>query len=457
MKRKHFRWIAVCLSCLFVIFSIVDEKSLADDHHISVPYGTTAEEFEKTSDFKNIIWYDLLDGYIINGTYITVTNGDLTSYYYFDVQADDLSVIPDATKYNNNPDIIKNRIWGDLSFSNIVLSKKYTLSTLTCNVSNIGSEPYYGSIRLILFNRSGDIMAELIGYMGEQINPGETRFLSCGTDANLMNAQYLKITADYENPASVSINRKGIIEDRFIDNIIRMEKIRLFNNGFGMWAFECNLGSGYVPGYTIPDSFQLDLTFKSEEGACLLKKSLMVQADELIPGFFSFYTGQDMSDACYLETETNLPAYTPPTPTPVVTPTPDPEVAATPTPIPSQSQKPMPSPVISSHKKSAVKVKQEKLIKPVIRLTTKKYRKKMRIAKIRLKKYQGTNIEIYYCRGKGKFKKVKLRQSNIKKNKKIFSIGYKRGKKAMYLRVRTYKKKNGKKIFSTYSKKWRVR
>lgn len=298
-------------------------------------------------------------------------------------------------------------------------------------------------------------MAELIGYMGEQINPGETRFLSCGTDVNLMDARYLKITADYENPASVSINRKGIIEDRFIDNIIRMEKIRLFNNGFGMWAFECNLGFGYIPGYTIPKSFQLDLTFKSEENACLLKKTITVRTDDLITGFFSFYTGQDMSDACFLETEIDLPAYTPPTPTP--TPTPVPKETAMPTPTPSLSLELAPVPEVKGDLKPVVKAKQKKMLKPVIRITTKKYKKNMRIAKIRLKKYQGTNIEIYYCRGKGKFKKVKLRQSNIKTNKKIFSIGYKRGKKAMYLRVRTYKKNKGKKIYSIYSKKWRVR
>lgn len=78
------------------------------------------------------------------------------------------------------------------------------------------------------------------------------------------------------------------------------------------------------------------------------------------------------------------------------------------------------------------------------------------MAKIKLKKYQGTYIEIYYKRGKGKFKKIKLRQSNIKKNKKLFKVGYKKGKKIIYLRVRTWKRRGGKKIYSLYSKKWRV-
>lgn len=81
----------------------------------------------------------------------------------------------------------------------------------------------------------------------------------------------------------------------------------------------------------------------------------------------------------------------------------------------------------------------------------------MRIANIRLKKYQGTYIEIYYRRGKGKFKKIKLRQYNIKNNKKLFKIGYRKGRKNIYIRVRTYQKKGGKKVYSPYSKSWRVR
>lgn len=403
MKRKLFRWVTVCLFCLLVFCGTGQVKSLADDS----------------------------------------------------------SVILDGTEYNYSSGITKNRVWGSLSFSDIVLSKKDWQSTLTCNVSNVGSEPYYGTIRLMLYNQSGDELVGLLGYMGDQINPGETRFLSCSTDVDLMNARHLKITADYESPASVSINRKGIIEDRFIDNVIRMEKVRLFNNGFGMWAFECNLGFGYVPGYTIPDSFQLDLTFKSEEGVCLMKKTLTVQTGELTPGFFSFYTGQDMSDACFLETKTDLPAYTPPTPTPVVTPTPVPGAASTPkpapTPTPSLSLELVSLPVIKNESEPTNKTRQKKLMKPVIRITTKKYKKKMCIAKIKIIKYQGTNIEVFYRRGKGKYKKVRLRQSNIKKNKKVFSIGYKRGKKAMYLRVRTYKKKNGKKVYSINSKEWRIR
>lgn len=157
-----------------------------------------------------------------------------------------------------------------------------------------------------------------------------------------------------------------------------------------------------------------------------------------------------------------------PTPTPSPIPTPTPTIRRKSTPAPSSQPTPSPQPAAVPTKKPAVTLpspggsdsapkKAKKLMRPKIRVTTKKYIKNIRIAKIRLIKYQGTNIEIFYCRRKGKFKRVKLRQSNIKKNKKIFSIGYKKGKKTMYLRVRTYKKKNGKKIFSIYSKKWRVR
>lgn len=89
-------------------------------------------------------------------------------------------------------------------------------------------------------------------------------------------------------------------------------------------------------------------------------------------GFQAFYTTEDLSDASYLDVRTNLPPYTPLTLAPVP--------------------------------------KDTKLIKPKISIDVKRYRKNTWMVKIRIKKYGGTNIEIYYQRGKGKFKKIKLKR-----------------------------------------------
>jgi hypothetical protein len=95
--------------------------------------------------------------------------------------------------------------------------------------------------------------------------------------------------------------------------------------------------------------------------------------------------------------------------------------------------------------------------KPTIHINCKKYKKNMWMAKIRLKKYQGTHIEIYYRRGKGSFHKIKLKQSNIKKNKCVFKVGYKKGRKPIFIRIRTYKKKKRTKSYSAYSSIFRLK
>lgn len=114
-------------------------------------------------------------------------------------------------------------------------------------------------------------------------------------------------------------------------------------------------------------------------------------------------------------------------------------------PTASPAVKPTQAPVVS-------KPGRTKLVRPVIRIKIRKLYKNMWMAQIRIIKYQGTDIQIYYRRGKGKYKKIKLKRTNIKKNKKIFKVGYKKGKKNIYLRVRTYQKKGGKKWYSLYSK-----
>lgn len=184
-------------------------------------------------------------------------------------------------------------------------------------------------------------------------------------------------------------------------------------------------------------------------------------------------------------TSTPIPTSTPtPTPTSTSTPTltPTSTLPSTPGALPTGTLTPVPTkkatavPTATAPSKPGVqtttvsptaaptpnptrkpKKKVKRLNKPVIRVTTRRYNKNTWIAKIRLKKYQGTYVEIYYRRGKGKFRKIKLRQINIKKNKSVFKVGYKRNRKKTYIRIRTYRRKNGKKIYSKYSSIYRLK
>lgn len=151
-----------------------------------------------------------------------------------------------------------------------------------------------------------------------------------------------------------------------------------------------------------------------------------------------------------------LPVTAKPSGTPVPTARPQ-APTSPPTRLPETTDLPMASftasPTVKPTQAPAVsKPGKAKLIRPTIRVKTKKLYKNVWMAQIRIIKHQGTDIQIYYRRGKGKYKKIKLKRTNIKKNKKIFKVGYKKGKKNIYLRVRTYQKKGGKKWYSPYSK-----
>ncbi len=76
---------------------------------------------------------------------------------------------------------------------------------------------------------------------------------------------------------------------------------------------------------------------------------------------------------------------------------------------------------------------------------------------IRIKRYKGKFAQIQVRKGKGKFKTLKLRYKRIKKYKGRFKLLYLNKNKWLSIRVRTYKKKGKKKIYSKYSKVVKVR
>lgn len=93
---------------------------------------------------------------------------------------------------------------------------------------------------------------------------------------------------------------------------------------------------------------------------------------------------------------------------------------------------------------------------PTFTLKKKKTKSGRRYVRIRLKKYAGKYIEIK-VKKKKKFYKLKLKNNNIKKNKKIFNFSYSSQKGTLTFKIRTYVKKGKKKVYSKESKKKRIR
>ena len=111
---------------------------------------------------------------------------------------------------------------------------------------------------------------------------------------------------------------------------------------------------------------------------------------------------------------------------------------------------------VNQSKAKVVKAKKIKLkITPVISVK-KKRSGKITYIHIRLKKYQGTHIEIYAGR-KNKLRKIGGKAFSIKQYKKNLNVKYSKKKQVLYVKVRTYKKVKSKKIYSRYSKTIKVR
>lgn len=86
--------------------------------------------------------------------------------------------------------------------------------------------------------------------------------------------------------------------------------------------------------------------------------------------------------------------------------------------------------------------------KPIIAVKGGKTKEGISYIKIRLKKYTGTNVAIYYRTKRKKWKKIRVTSSSIKKNHKVFRIRCSSRRQKYYFRVRTYRRQNGKNKYS---------
>lgn len=88
---------------------------------------------------------------------------------------------------------------------------------------------------------------------------------------------------------------------------------------------------------------------------------------------------------------------------------------------------------------------------PVIVLTKGSIDEENSYVQVRLKRYQGKNIEIYFKSNNKKYVKVQMKKDEIALYHGKFKFSYSKKKRTMYCMVRTYEVKKGKKRYSGYS------
>lgn len=76
---------------------------------------------------------------------------------------------------------------------------------------------------------------------------------------------------------------------------------------------------------------------------------------------------------------------------------------------------------------------------------------------IRVKKYQGKKLEIYYKKEKGKYSKLIVQSADIKKQKGCFRIRYLSSNKNLFFKMRTYSKIDKRKVYSRFTKEMKVK
>ena len=98
----------------------------------------------------------------------------------------------------------------------------------------------------------------------------------------------------------------------------------------------------------------------------------------------------------------------------------------------------------------------KKLTAPTYTLKKAHTSKGEKCIKVTLKKYKGRYVQLFLYKGNKKIR-IKISSNDIKKNKKVFRLTYS-GKNITYVfMIRTYKVVKGRKIYSSYSKKKKIR
>ncbi len=97
---------------------------------------------------------------------------------------------------NTNPEIIKEEQYKGLKFSNITLIITKNTSTLSMDVTNTENiENSISQVNIPLKDKNGNVIITLVGYIGDDLKPNETRTIKASTSANLTKAEIKEITA----------------------------------------------------------------------------------------------------------------------------------------------------------------------------------------------------------------------------------------------------------------------
>ena len=123
--------------------------------------------------------------------------------------------------------------------------------------------------------------------------------------------------------------------------------------------------------------------------------------------------------------------------------------------VPTASPISTPTPVGDA--KSSKNASSKKLRAPTFTLKKGKTSKGIKYIRVKLKKYEGKYLEIYVKKGKSKYIRLKLSTNKISKLKGTFKLKYSFKKAKLYFRVRTYKKRDGKKQYSRFSKTKKIK
>lgn len=98
--------------------------------------------------------------------------------------------------FDVNFDISKETTVEGLEISNIqVVVDKNGISNYTATVTNTTETTYkLSQINMLIKNKEGKEVISLVGYIGTNMNPGESRKLSVNTDKNLMDGYEVEYT-----------------------------------------------------------------------------------------------------------------------------------------------------------------------------------------------------------------------------------------------------------------------
>lgn len=98
-------------------------------------------------------------------------------------------------KVNTNEEVIKNQVVEDFKLTNTSVVYTNGSSTLVTSVKNDSSETkYIKSFNIVLKDDNDKIIAQLLGYIGEEIPAGETREITSSSDMDLTKAASVEYT-----------------------------------------------------------------------------------------------------------------------------------------------------------------------------------------------------------------------------------------------------------------------